>query len=70
MQRQFVESSMLRSVGYDRDTQTLEVEFQHGGIYHYFDVEEDTYKELLEAESIGHYFNECIRDQYDDVRVR
>lgn len=31
MQRQRVESSNLASVGYDKNSQILEIEFNHGG---------------------------------------
>lgn len=70
MKRQDVDSSMLASVGYDAKTQTLEVEFNNGGVYQYFDVEEEVYKNLLSAESIGSYFYHNIRDDYDYSRIR
>ncbi len=36
MERQFLESSMMRSVGYDGKEQILEIEFKNSGrIYHY-----------------------------------
>lgn len=70
MRRKRVESSMLRSVGYDAKQQVLEVEFHHGRIYQYLDVDEQTYRELIEAPSIGTYFNGNIRDNYENVRVR
>jgi len=38
MKRQPVESSNLASVGYDAARQILEIEFNHGGIYQYYDV--------------------------------
>lgn len=60
MQRQFVESSMMRTVGYDPKEQILEIEFQSGRIYHYYKVEEAVFKELLEAESLGRYFRNNI----------
>lgn len=33
MQRQPISSSNLKTVGYDADTQVLEIEFHHGGVY-------------------------------------
>jgi hypothetical protein len=69
MQRQGVESTTMRSVGYDRTEQVLEIEFQSGAIYQYLDVPPAIYTELLEAESKGHYFNSEIRDAYGFVRV-
>lgn len=69
MQRQAVESTTMRSVGYDQTNQILEVEFQSGAVYQYLDVLPAIYKELLDAESKGQYFNSAIRDTYGFVRV-
>jgi len=69
MQRQAVESTTMRAIGYDRTEQVLEVEFQSGAVYQYLDVPPAIYKELLEAESKGQYFNSEIRDAYEFLRV-
>jgi hypothetical protein len=54
-----VASTTLRSVGYEAGT--LEVEFESGSVYQYFDVSESIYDELLRAASPGTFFNEQIR---------
>ena len=59
----------MRSVGYDRTDQVLEVEFQSGDIYQYLDVPPVIYEELSSAESKGKYFNSEIRDTYEFVRL-
>ncbi len=64
MERQPVESSNLKSVGYDPQTQTLEIEFQHGGVYQYLGVPESIYNSLMSAPSLGSYFYHEIRDVY------
>ena len=64
MERIVVESSLIHSVWYDPQSATLEIQFQDGNIYRYDDVEPETYEDLLEAPSKGHYFNEYIRDAY------
>ncbi len=64
MQRQAVSSSMLRSVGYDAATQTLEVEFLNGSVYQYFAVPATTYHNLLAADSLGSYFQANIRGAF------
>ena len=69
MERQVVESTTMRSIGYDRTEQVLEVEFQSGDIYQYLDVPPAIYKELSDAESKGQYFNSEIRDIYEFVRL-
>jgi hypothetical protein len=69
MQREPVESTTMRSVGYDRTDQVLEVEFRSGDIYQYLDVPPAIHKELSSAESKGQYFNSEIRDTYEFVRL-
>lgn len=61
MQRQFVASSDLRSVGYDPSTQTLEIEFNSGGIYVYYGVPLSEYQNLMAAGSKGRYFHSHIK---------
>jgi tyrosyl-tRNA synthetase len=56
-----VESTSLASVGYHAETRTLEVEFQHGGVYQYFDVPHDEYEELMDAQSHGKSFADNIK---------
>jgi KTSC domain-containing protein len=70
MKRQQVESSMLRGVGYDSETRTLEIEFTSGQVYEYHDVPPEVYAGLLRAESLGQYFHENIRDAYSYLRLR
>ena len=43
MDRQSVSSSNIVSVGYDPTSETLEVEFQSGGVYQYYNVGQSTY---------------------------
>jgi hypothetical protein len=64
MKREAVESSMLREVGYDPETRTLEVEFTSGSVYEYYDVPPEQHEGLLRAESLGQYFLANIRDAY------
>lgn len=61
MERTEVESTNIKSVGYDVDTKTLEVEFLTGAVYQYRDVPPEKYQELLEAESVGKYFYAQVR---------
>jgi hypothetical protein len=65
MDRQPVDSSLIRSVGYDLTASVLEVELQESGrVYRYFDVPYSVVEELMTAESKGGYFNEHVRDLY------
>ncbi|MDY0039484.1 MAG: KTSC domain-containing protein [Desulforhabdus sp.] len=69
MNRMPVVSSNLVSVGYDAESMTLEVEFQRGSVYQYFDVPVSEYDQLLSAASVGKYFCEFIRDCYRYVQL-
>lgn len=65
-----VESSMIYAVGYDEETQTLEVLFNSGRLYFYYDVPREVYEELLAAESKGRYMRACVIDVYPYARGR
>ena len=69
MQRQNVESSNLASVGYDEKSQILEIEFNHGGVYQYFDVPTEEYESLMSADSLGSYFYHNIRNDYEYAKL-
>ncbi len=70
MERTPVTSSNLKSVGYDPQTKTLEVEFQSGSIYQYSEVPEDVYQALMSASSHGQYYVQNIRSVYLSTRIR
>lgn len=61
MKRQSVSSSNLASVGYDAENEILEIEFNHGGVYQYYDVPESVYRGLMSASSHGQYFDRNIK---------
>ncbi|WP_433625853.1 KTSC domain-containing protein [Halomicrococcus sp. NG-SE-24] len=65
-----VASSNLASVGYEPEEEVLEIAFRSGGVYRYFDVPDDVYRDLLSARSHGSYFHENVRDQYEYRRIR
>lgn len=69
MIRRPVQSSNLRTVGYDKETKILEIEFIKGGVYQYFDVSESVYLELVSADSKGTYFQKHIRGRFRYRRI-
>ena len=69
MLRQVVESSSLRSIGYDRATATLEVEFASGGVYRYSDVPPEVWSAFRQSDSKGRFFQEYVRDHFAMTRV-
>ena len=70
MRRKPVDSTTMRSVGYEAQSRILEIEFDSGAVYQYLDVAARIYEELMGAESKGRYFNNEIRDGYSYVEVR
>ena len=69
MKKTRVSSSNLASVGYDETSQTLEIEFLHGGVYQYFGVPRSEYEALMNAGSHGKYFAAHIKDNYDFEKI-
>ncbi|RZK33075.1 MAG: KTSC domain-containing protein [Hymenobacter sp.] len=70
MERQYVTSSNLRSVGYSAEERILEIEFVNGTLYEYYEVPESEYQYLIQASSCGRYFNMNIRDSYEHNQLR
>ncbi|MBI4120005.1 MAG: KTSC domain-containing protein [Parcubacteria group bacterium] len=64
MYRIQVTSSNIRSIGYDSQSATLEVEFTSGDVYQYFNVPEHLYRGLMNTSSHGQFLNDYIRNSY------
>jgi hypothetical protein len=62
--RQPVMSSALRSVGYDPASSALHLELAGGELYEYSGVPQDVHAALLQAASLGQFFNHAIRDRF------
>lgn len=69
MQRSKVTSSNIHSIGYDGDSQTLEIEFTKSGIYQYYNVPELIYRQLMGSISKGKYFSQNITDKFRSRKV-
>lgn len=69
MERYAVASSNIRSVGFDPQTQTLEVEFLNGTVYQYYGVPEHMYQQIMQEQSKGRFLNTYIKNQYAYSRV-
>jgi hypothetical protein len=70
MQRQSVVSSNVQSIGYDKNSQILEVAFLNGSVYQYFGVPAVTYRGLMSANSHGSYLHAHVKGRYSYKRVR
>jgi hypothetical protein len=64
MERHSVSSSNLHSIGYEPETETLEIKFLKSGVYHYFNVPINIYKELISAYSKGAFFDKYIKKRH------
>ena len=61
MERQYVSSSNIASIGYDPESMILEVEFLSGSVYQYYDVPQSIYEGLMAADSHGSYLSAYIK---------
>lgn len=64
-----VESSNLKSVGYDEARQLLDVEFGSGGVFRYEAVPPKVHAELMAADSIGRCFHRLVRSKFKAVKL-
>ncbi len=64
-----VVSSNLSRIRYNEDSNTLEIEFQGGRVYQYFDVPVQVFEGLKTADSYGQYFNTYIKGYYRYARI-
>lgn len=69
MVRQPVTSSVLKSVGYDSGTSTLELEFEDRAVYRYFDFPEFLHRGLMLSSSKGQFLNSRIVGRFRHERV-
>jgi len=69
MHRTSITSSNIRSIGYDLQSATLEVEFTSGDVYQYFNVPEHLYRGLMGASSHGQFLNDYIKYSYRYQKV-
>ena len=69
MRRRAVNSSVIQTLGYDGRNSLLEIEFRTGRVYQYFGVPPAVYNDLLNAPSLGEFYNRQIRNEYRFVEV-
>lgn len=62
MKREKVESSVLKSVGYDKRREVLETELVNDTLYEYYQVPSSEYINLMMASSLGEYYNRRIKN--------
>ena len=70
MKREPLDSSSLRSAGYDPAAHVLEVEFRNGGVYQYLEVPDEEFEEFITAPSKGRYLNTEIKPRHPARKLR
>ncbi len=66
---QVVSSSNVAAVGYDPNTKTMDVTFNSGSVYNYFDVPMGIYEALISADSVGKTLHAIVKGHYAYERV-
>lgn len=70
MERRRVNTSTIRSVGYDAGRQTLEVEFTSGSIVQYSGVSPEVHRRFMGAPSPASFFQDQIEENFPSKRIR
>lgn len=69
MDRKRVNSSKIRSVGYDEKSYTLEVEMSNGQVWQYAKVYPEVYRRFMAAPNPSSFFEDRIAEDYSGRRV-
>ena len=64
MKRTAIISKEILSVGYDAETQVLEIEFNDKSVYQFVRVTAEVYASFMRTEAKQEYFDTEIRDKY------
>lgn len=69
MERRNISSSMIKSIGYDANASTLEIEFNNGAVWQYYDFPESDWYEFDSTESQGKFFHASIKGAYREAQI-
>jgi hypothetical protein len=64
-----VQSSNISKIGYDPETQLMEVHFKNGTRYRYAKVPPEDHEKFVGADSIGTHFHQHIRSRFEGVKL-
>ena len=70
MERKRVNSSRIRSAGYDAQKQVLEIEFSDGRIVSHRGVSSEVHRQFMNAPSPVSFYEDKIAENYPETRVR
>lgn len=63
------DSSIIDSAEYKVDEKELHVRFNNESVYVYYDVDDQTVRNWMKAESLGSYFKEFIANSFEYERM-
>ena len=69
MERKRVNSSKIRSIGYDEKSQVLEVEMSNGQLFQYSKVYPEVHRRFMNAPNPTSFFDDKIAEEYTAKRV-
>lgn len=70
MHRTAVASTLITQVGYDQDSQTLEIMFSTESIYQFFNVPSSVHDELMSAPSKEECYSSKIGNRFPYLRIK
>jgi hypothetical protein len=70
MERKKVNSSNIRSVGYDASSQTLEIELSDGTIWEYSRVPSEVHRRFMAAPTMISYYRDNVEEDYSRRRLK
>jgi hypothetical protein len=70
MDRKKVNSSKIRSIGYDERNRFLEVELNDGSVFQYAGVSPEVHRRFTSAPSIVSYYKDKIEEEFPRKRLR
>jgi hypothetical protein len=69
MDRKRVNSSRLRSVGYDEKSEILEIELANGQVWQYSKVSPEVHRRFMAAPNPTSFYDDKIAEEYSSRRV-
>ncbi len=70
MERKRLNSSRIRSVGYDAKAQLLEIEFSDGKVVQYRGVSPEVHRQFMAAPSATSFFEDKIDESFPSSRIK
>lgn len=64
-----VDSSYVKSIGYDPASQVMHVEFDGGKVFHYDGVPQQAHQAFRNADSVGKHFYNHIKGKFGHKEV-